>query len=236
MSAFLSTFRSNKSVLENLSKLFTKDNEAENRSAAVSSIELGNFKKNFKTNFSSTSTELPEELLSFYAGYPFSVASKPFSHDGLLRAVVFLAGKDLAFSRQQSTTSVTTKEKTVILCGRSEEDRLLLLYRALAGASPTINDVLDVLCLVQPRPNPTIAPLGRDELTPMARKLFGSSDIESICQLNSIPQARFDLFAKAVVIQSLVEADVDFEEFASIAKSIRGFLEKVAASAEAYFR
>lgn len=244
MAAFLSTFRSNKTVdkwienadieeiHKNLTELFTKDNDAEGRGAAVTPAELSTLKK----NHASTTNTLPEEVLSFYGGYPFQPASLPLSHDSLLRAVIALSGKDTAFGRKSSRKSPSSSEATVILRGRTHEDKVALLFRALAGASPTVEDVLDVLALVQPRPNPTRAPLGREELRPMAVRLAGKSDTTQIGDLR-IPKEKLVAFMKAVGLEEqVVEDNISFEKFGEIVELTPGFFEHVALSTEVYLK
>jgi hypothetical protein len=171
---------------------------------ALTAAELATFKQNFKS-ISQADTGL-NDMLAAYGGYPFEPLRLPLDRDSLLRAVIALKGRDKALDGRKSLYSAATQTDRVVARGRTAKSKLELLFR---------EDILDVLVVIQPHPNPRHSPLDRNSLVPIATKLAGSKVIEDL----SVPKGKLRVFLKdiGIGIENLeVNEDVSFETFKKI--------------------
>jgi hypothetical protein len=104
--------------------------------------------------------------------------------------------------------------------GREKNERLKLLFRALAGSEPTEDDVLDVLSLVQPRPEPCQASLDRESLRPMAARLVKTTvHNKALIGELSISKKKLAAFLNAMggeVPEIFIDEDVSYGDFLQI--------------------
>ena len=85
----------------------------------------------------------------------------------------------------------------------------------MAGGHPTRDDVLDVLSLVQPRPDTTKLPKGHRELTSAATRLAPAP--VTVSALPALPAEEVATFFRGIGLDApVIAGPVNFEEFKKI--------------------
>lgn len=140
--------------------------------------------------------------------------------------MVILTGRDKCFDTPWIV--IRAGQRKSIRRGREKNERLKLLFRALAGAEPTEDDVLDVLSLVQPRPDPCQASLDRESLRPMAARLVKTTvrDNTLIGELY-VSKRKLAAFLNAMggeVPEIFLDEDVSYGDFLQILGDVVSFI------------
>lgn len=156
----------------------------------------------------------------------------PLDRDALLRATVILTGRDSTVNGGASRFPRKVTEHGLVKRVRAIESKAELLFRALAGVAPDIEDVLDVLVVTQPRPNTCYRLLSREDLglVEMAEKLCEEKRVEEL----SISRERLLELLKGVGIEGYEVVDeVNWAVFRQVVGE-SGVLRAVATKADIY--
>lgn len=166
------------------------------------------------------------KIACYHAVFPFpSEIPSLVGHDALLRAVVFLTGREQHVLGGKETLFSLAKGAQDVKRGRDETDRRRLIFRSLASlihpygesnkedmkALPTedqsleLDDLLDVLAAIQPR-RAKVTPTTREDLRPVAARLSRPQP-----PLDDLALSRDDLypFVKLMLILQLNGVDED---------------------------
>ena len=119
------------------------------------------------------------QVVFFFSMMPFEARHwSLLTHDALLRAAILLTGRDSKTLWVGEDISCPGMDTIILKRGKTSYDRVELLFRSLAAPKTRgtcrLEEnkwLLDILAVVQPRPNPSRLSIPRDALKPMAERL-----------------------------------------------------------------
>ena len=96
-----------------------------------------------------------------------------------------------------------------------------LRFCTLSGATPTQEDILDALYIIQPRPDECSLPYGHEKLRPIIER-WNLSPV-AVTEV-SIPKEKLVAFMKTIGFDApVMEGDVSFEAFIKLCEAKVGF-------------